>query len=378
MTTYDYIIVGGGITGSALAYELVKLGVRVLLLEKDVQPNNATVYSYGGLAYWSGTTPWTRQICQQGISLYHSLADELQADIEFRPIDLLLTLDKNDEQSKLREFYSQLAIAPEYLTVEQAWAIEPLLNPEAISGAFKLPHAQINPQKTNEAYQKAFTNIGGEIKYETVIQPLVTETQVQGVITRENSYYSKNTIIAAGGLSRSLLQTIGVDIDLYFTHAQVIITAPIEIVKMRTIVMPANQKRAYLEVAVSQNKQPEIWQNQSDQLVNSILDVGAIQFQDGRFFLGQISEIIPNPQRFTDTLAGETKIRAGIAQILPKLKDLPGTCYHCLVAFAPNNSPLIGQIADYSGLYLFSGFTSTLLYAPPLARQFARCLVEEI
>jgi len=52
-TTYDYIIIGGGITGSALSYELANLGSRVLLLEKETHPLNATFYSYGGLAYWS-------------------------------------------------------------------------------------------------------------------------------------------------------------------------------------------------------------------------------------------------------------------------------------------------------------------------------------
>ena len=45
MTTYDWIVIGGGITGSALAYELGKQGLKVLLLEKEAQANNATFYT---------------------------------------------------------------------------------------------------------------------------------------------------------------------------------------------------------------------------------------------------------------------------------------------------------------------------------------------
>ena len=53
-TTYDYIIIGGGITGSALSYELANLGSRVLLLEKETHPLNATFYSYGGFSLLVG------------------------------------------------------------------------------------------------------------------------------------------------------------------------------------------------------------------------------------------------------------------------------------------------------------------------------------
>jgi glycine/D-amino acid oxidase-like deaminating enzyme len=50
MKTYDWIVIGGGITGAALAYELTKKNFSVLLLEQNAIANNATRYSYGGLA----------------------------------------------------------------------------------------------------------------------------------------------------------------------------------------------------------------------------------------------------------------------------------------------------------------------------------------
>ncbi|MGL5879171.1 MAG: FAD-dependent oxidoreductase, partial [Xenococcaceae cyanobacterium] len=53
------------------------------------------------------------------------------------------------------------------------------------------------------------------------------------------------------------------------------------------------------------------------------------------------------------------------------LKNIPGTWHQCLVAFSNNSLPLIGAIENYTGIYLFSGFTSTLVFAPPLAKHFA-------
>ena len=50
----------------------------------------------------------------------------------------------------------------------------------------------------------------------------------------------------------------------------------------------------------------------------------------------------------------------------------PGKCYSCLVAFNNLDIALVGKLKDNTGLYLFSGFTSTFVYAPALARRFAR------
>lgn len=51
MKTYDWIVVGAGITGAALSYELAKKGFSVLLLEQNKAIANATRFSYGGIFY---------------------------------------------------------------------------------------------------------------------------------------------------------------------------------------------------------------------------------------------------------------------------------------------------------------------------------------
>ena len=70
---------------------------------------------------------------------------------------------------------------------------------------------------------------------------------------------------------------------------------------------------------------------------------------------------------------GEQKqIKAGIERLLPKFVDLPFTAQNCLVAFSGDpNRPMMGAIPLWSGIYLFSGFTKTILLAPVLARALA-------
>jgi glycine/D-amino acid oxidase-like deaminating enzyme len=371
MTTYNWLVIGGGITGSALAYELSKKSYQVLLLEKDTQADNATLYSYGGLPYWSGTTPLTRQLGQEGIELYRHLSTELDADLEFRELDLLLTVNAEDNLAKVAQNYQQFAIQPEILESSAACQLQPLLNENAISGALRLPHGQVNAHQTAIAYQKAFLRNGGTIKYERVTDFIRHQDNIQGVITTQNTYQAANTVVCAGGLTHSLLKTAGIKTKTYFTHAQVIKTEPVKDIKLNSIIMPAVQQRFVLEATAKTLEQQSSWEEPDNKVIKSILDVGAAQLGDRSLLLGQISEIVTNPHYTLDPEIAESQIRQEISQILPPLAKISGTCYHCLVAFNSDRIALIGNLKNLRGIYLFSGFTSTMIFAPPLARHFA-------
>ena len=376
METYDWIAIGGGITGSALSYELAKKGFRVLLLEKDATHDNATCYSYGGLAYWSGTTELTRQLCQEGIDLHRNLSEELGADTEFRDIDLVLTIDLEDDPQTIASNYAHFAISPQLLSVEEACQLEPLLNPQAIAGALRLPHAHIHPEKTNQAYQQAFRRLGGEVKIEQVVGLLRQGDRVQGVRTLHQTYQAANTVVCAGGLSRSLLQEAGIPAQIYFTHAQLIKTPPADI-QLRTLVMPASLKRLAMEAKASDPANESLWDRPGCELAPASLEPGAIQFLDGSLCIGQVSQVLTHPQAEVDPSASEAKIRKEAGNILPSLGNIPGTWHRCLVAFASHSRPSIGEINHLTGIYLFSGFTSTLVFAPPLAQHFANWVAGE-
>ncbi len=373
---YDWIVIGAGITGSALAYELSKKQLTVLLLEKDIIADNATTYSYGGLAYWSGTTELTCKLGQEGIELHRKLSAELDADTEFRELDLLLTVAPDDNPEKIAENYTDFAIQPDILDIKQACELEPLLNPHSISGALRLPHGHINSQKTTIAYQQAFLRQGGNIIYERVTNLLKQKDHIRGVVTDKNTYYSANTVVCAGGLSRRLLTDAGISNSIYFTHSLVIKTAPTD-TKLNTIVMPAVLERFALEAKVEELVKDAAWEGEHNNSIQSILDAGAVQFLDGSLFLGQISAVITNPETKLNKKQGENSIRQEISNILPMLSNLPGTCESCLVAFTNREVAIVGKVKDLIGIYLFNGFTSTLVFAPPLAKHFADWVVGE-
>ena len=370
MQNYDWIVIGAGITGSALSYELAKQGFKVLLLEKDQNLDNATIYSYGGLAYWSGTTELTRKLCQESKELHRNLSEELDTDTEFRDIDLLLTINQKSDPNLVLSKYNHFDLKPQLLDVRETCDLEPLLNPNAINGSLKLPHGHVNPEKINLGYQKAFQRLGGEIAIEEATNFFQKDQKVEGVKTNKNNYYAANTVICAGGLTRKLLRENNIKIPIYFTHAQLIKTPPTNL-KLRTLIMSANLERLQMEAEFTTPENEQLWQKPSSKLLTSIIDTGGVQFLDGSICMGQISQIITDPNAQVDPINSEAEIRKNMANLLPSLANLSGTWHNCLVAFTNTKDFLSEKIDNLEGIHLFSGFTSPFVYVPILARNFA-------
>jgi glycine/D-amino acid oxidase-like deaminating enzyme len=176
-------------------------------------------------------------------------------------------------------------------------------------------------------------------------------------------------VICAGGITRQLLKSMGIATKIYFSHAEIIETPPLDM-QLHTLVSPANLQRYQLEVESTQID--ELWDNPDYEIVPPILDAGVVQFLDGSLRLGQVSRVLTNPQAEINSAASEQWLRESITKILPSLGNLPGIWHHCLVAFTQDKLPLIGAISEFSGLHIFSGFNSPFIFVPPLAVRFAK------
>jgi len=364
MKNYDWIVVGGGLAGSALSYELAKVGCSVLLLERSPVQQSATRYSYGGIAYWSGATPMMQQLCQESAALHRNLSAELAGDTEFRAVNLLLTINPDRNPEQVAATYAGFMAPPALLSVEAACALEPLLNPRAIAAALLLSHGHVSPEAMVKAYNQAFLNLGGDRQ----VAP-VTRFSQSSVTTPSETYSTANIAICAGAMSRALLQQSGLATRIYYTQAEMIETPPLDL-RLQAIVMPAELQRFELEDRAAEAD--ALWNEPGHEVVLPILDVGVVQFRDGSLRIGQVTRALTDPNAEVDSVQSETTMRAGIGKILPVLKDVPGQWRSCLVAFTGDRLPLIGAIPQAPSIHLFSGFSNPFAILPPLARRFAQ------
>ncbi|MEP0918115.1 FAD-binding oxidoreductase [Leptolyngbya sp. DQ-M1] len=371
MQTYDWIVIGAGITGASLSYELTQQGFSVLLLEADPNSQSATRLSYGGIAYWSGTTDLTRQLCAESKAIYPTLSAELDGETEFREIDLLLTIAPESDPAKLVAAYANFATPPQFLTVEAACGLEPLLDPAGIAGALTVKHGHIDAGKTAQAYIGAMQRTRSAVLAPRGTYKIATVTNLieGGVNTTEGEFFGENVVFCLGGVTRQFLKKAGIAIAQYFTHAE-IIEIPATDLRLSTLVMPAEAERFQLEANASRDD--VIWDQPGAEPAPAILDAGAVQFLDGRLLIGQVSRTLTEPNAAIDATQSEADLRKKISRVLPKVGALAGNWQHCLVAFSGDRLPLVGKIPGRENLHVFSGFGNPLAIVPPLARRFAR------
>ncbi|SKB12294.1 conserved hypothetical protein [Planktothrix sp. PCC 11201] len=373
MNTYDWIVVGAGITGSALSYELAKKGFKVLLLDPNPMLNNATRYSYGGLAYWSGTTELTRTLCEEGKKYHQTLSQELGVNTELRELDLILPYNRAIDPAILAQNYRNFATPPELITIQEACELEPLLNPNGIGGAFTVRHGQISPEHLNTGYLQTFKKLGGTQIIDQVLKINPLKNQAVNIITSLGKYQAENVAICAGGFTRQLFKNVGISVPIYFTHTEILETPPVDL-KLQTIVMSATMERFQLEAKATQPELEPLWEQPGHELTPFMVDKSAAGLLDGRIRIGQPSRALSDVNATVNLAESEALIRQEIATILPALANLPAICYHCLVAFSSDSLPLIGTVANFDRIFMFSGFSNPLVFIPPLAKRFANLI----
>lgn len=371
MQTFDWIVVGNGLTGAALSYELARQGCSVLLLEKSPDPASATRYSYGGIPYWSGRTAMQQQLCREGLNRHQSLSEETGMATEFRDLDLLLTVAPGQDPKSIAEQYASVEIPPVPISAQEAAEREPQLNAEAIAGALTVRHGHVNPTALVKAYNHGLQEAGGHLVIAPVTGLVRIGERITGVTTPTQAYAAGDVAIAAGSHTRELLVTAGLKVPAYFTHAEIIETPPLA-TRFRTLVMPAALSRSDLESQASQTETDFLWDEKNHEIAPPILDTGFIQFLDNTVRIGQISRINTSPNLDIDIKVSEQMLRQGIAPLIPVLSDSPGQWRTCQVAFSRDGLPIAGPIPGLSGVAVFSAFTSPFALVPGAAVHFAQ------
>jgi len=80
-THYDLVVVGAGALGSFHAYHACKKGLRVLLLEKDSQPQEATVRNFGQVVPSGMSRGKWQQYGRRSLEIYQSLQNKFDITV---------------------------------------------------------------------------------------------------------------------------------------------------------------------------------------------------------------------------------------------------------------------------------------------------------
>lgn len=210
------IIIGGGISGTAAAYELASHGVSVTLLERGELASMASGWTLAGVRQ-SGRHPAELPLAQSAVKRWETLSEQLDADVEYRQQgNLRLALEPDDVPviKKVVEDGNTAGIPTTWVDgAEAVHDIAPSLTSDLVGASFCATDGHANPQKTVQAFADAARRAGADIR--TGVDVLAIETsggRVTGVKTSTGTIPTERVIVAAGVYSPRLLDPLGIHV----------------------------------------------------------------------------------------------------------------------------------------------------------------------
>jgi len=212
----EVVIIGGGITGCGVAYNLAKMGLTdVVLVEKNFLSSGATGRCGGGIRQ-QFTTEWNIRLAMESVKRFEKMNDELDIDIEYEQGGYLVITDDEKELEEFKKnvkLQNKLGLDSKLITPSEAKEIVPYLNEDNILGAtFCQSDGHAYPFRVVQGYAKKAKEMGVEINKFTEVKSIKKEdNKIKSVVTDRGEIKTNIVVNSAGAYSREIARMIGVE-----------------------------------------------------------------------------------------------------------------------------------------------------------------------
>jgi glycerol-3-phosphate dehydrogenase len=210
---FDFIIIGGGIVGASLAYELGKYRVSALLLEKEAELSFGVSKANSGIVHTGFQSDYRQiktKLAVRGNEIYRDLAKLLE--FPYDPLgELVVALPGETEGLYAIKTNGEKLGIPSLAIVERNWLREnePNLSEDIESALMGPTAAVINPYETVYALAENAIANGVKILCEEEVVLIAKEKNAWKVTTSKTFYEARYVINAAGLYSDRVARMAG-------------------------------------------------------------------------------------------------------------------------------------------------------------------------
>ncbi|HEV2523055.1 MAG TPA: glycine oxidase ThiO [Candidatus Acidoferrales bacterium] len=209
MNTCDVVIVGGGIIGGSIAFDLAQRKLRVALLDRQEMMREAS-WAAAGMLSPAPDCPAAIPLVPLGrasLALYPNFVANVEDVSAMRvgyreggSIEVLFHGDVERELSTLVALHHGLGLACEPLSVDEARNMEPSLGREARAAALLPDECSVEPRRLTAALLAGAESCGSKLHPGVEVRSLVLEgSKCSGVKTAEGEiFHAAHVVLAAG------------------------------------------------------------------------------------------------------------------------------------------------------------------------------------
>jgi glycine oxidase len=218
-STRDVAIIGAGIVGCSIAFELAKAGMQVCVLERGGIGEESSAAAAGMLSGQHGVTNLGARyrLHVEARELHAQLADDLREltgiDVGFCRwglLELLFTAGEVRAADRCYAVQTQAGLRVERLNREETLALEPALALD-LQGSIRYPdEAHVHNGRLTVALAEAACRTGAELRSAAPALALIRERErVVGVQTPTETVYAEVVVLANGAWSSDLMRPLG-------------------------------------------------------------------------------------------------------------------------------------------------------------------------
>jgi glycine oxidase len=215
---HDVVIIGAGVAGLGIGWQLAERDVDVLILERDRAGAGASRAAAGMLAPTAELDFQERDLLELGrasLEAYPDFVEELEAagdiDLDYRTEGTLVVAgDRDDGEAldRIYEYQRELGLDVERLSTERAREIEPALAPDVHRALVCPGDHQIDPGRLVDALVEAFEQAGGILRESTPVRKVWCDEGVRGVVTDEGARIEADRVVVAAGAWTSRIEGV--------------------------------------------------------------------------------------------------------------------------------------------------------------------------
>lgn len=232
----DAVIIGGGVIGCAIQYNMARLGVtNTVLLERDVLGSGSTGRSQA-ICRMHYSNPITTELAWQSLQIFADFDARIGGASGFVNTGYLVVVNEADEGGLERNvaMHQELGVPSTVVSQDDLARLAPMVTLyDDERAAWEPQSGYADPYQVTVSYAARAQESGARIVTRNPASGIETDGgRVQAVITENGDRIATGAVVvAAGPWSRRVLAGVGVDVPLIPVRHQVATVArPVEVV----------------------------------------------------------------------------------------------------------------------------------------------------
>jgi sarcosine oxidase subunit beta len=227
--TADIVIIGGGVMGCAIAYNLAREGLKPVVIDKSDIGGEASGSNGGGVRQ-SARNLKEMPMAMESIQLYGQLSEELGMDVEYVRAGNLRLCTNDEEMDTMRksvESQKSAGLDLEMLDRQQVLDINPYVGNQVIGASYCPTDGHVNPLLVTFAFFKKAKSLGAVFYTNEEVKDIqLRKGRVAAVATTKRVIETEVVVDAAGVSGRKVANMVGLDLPLRPVFSEAMITDP--------------------------------------------------------------------------------------------------------------------------------------------------------